>query len=288
MTTPKKLKRRRSGTKTTKTAKRPLKLPAKKAPTKKKKAPAKKGQKKGGRSTAPTKGKLKRTKAIVRVNAKSAGKKDAALVRNAPKLSYGMLRELARVDYAQDQTKSTIPELWARDDRQYKKLVKLHTFTEWAKLDQWVALRKEYWREWQKYSLNELLKDLSRSIMAELRMTNAMISPLEEYMQPLTDSDGNILRHGTDHEFAGLPVYPLKMPSMKDVGSMLLKFYQHRATTVQIAGAVQPQTGEAEGETPLVAAFDPVSQNVDLSPEQIAVMARALLEAEQPDLKEEP
>lgn len=119
------------------------------------------------------------------------------------------LKRQAEVEFITDPEERSVDWHYYRDDRDYTDVVSVETFRKWAQKRRWVEKRKKFWEDVEADTLEKLKDKIVKQRVVELRKMESARSYMEEYLFPVSDSDGNVMRD----EATGLPVYGLDLPS---------------------------------------------------------------------------
>lgn len=213
---------------------------------------------------------------------KKKTKSELAAPKTVP-LQVMTLRKQAGYDYVTDPDGRSVRWHYEREDREYSSSLKWSTFEKWSKVDGWVAKRREFWEQIEERTLQHLQDEILRVRLEELAEMSEKSRPyMMEYMQPLRDEEDNVLRHpmrlrsGEPHPHAGLPVFPLEMPS---IDKFIRAFLQLDERIMLKRGEAVTRTesiGDGRSKTS-VTALDPVGSLMNLSPEEARSMAKSLL-----------
>ena len=140
--------------------------------------------------------------------------------------------------------------------------------------------------------LEEYGDRLFKKKMEEIGELTIAQDALLEYLAPRMDSTGAVERypmvddHGKAHEFGGLPVLPLDMPSADKVAKMIVEIGKLiMVKRGETTSRTENVTIEATGEKRRVTALDPVGAKVTFSQDDIRAMARTMLMRRQPELE---
>lgn len=188
---------------------------------------------------------------------------------------------MAGVEYITDPDGRSIRWHYERGDRPYKTEVGDAMFKRWAVVDQWADRREQYWTEVETRVLDKLQDQIFRDRLRELNSMQEDRSYLEEWLRPLRDAKGNVQRYpmvnddGTPHQFAGLPKFPLKMPSIDRFLKALLDL-DERIMLKRGEAITRTQT-IGEKTKVMATALDPVGSLMNLSREEARKLAQNLL-----------
>jgi hypothetical protein len=209
------------------------------------------------------------------------------------KLRLNDARQTAAVDYITDPERRPAAYHHSRIDREYSSACALDTFQSWATEDKWVDRRAKFWEEIEARVMKEYGDQLFKKKMLEVGELTLAQDSILEYLLPRTNPDGSVARYptidpdtGKPHEYAGLPVLPLDLPSMDKVAKMLVEVAKViMVKRGETTSRTEQVTVEATGETRRVTALDPVGGKVSFSREDIRAMSRLLLMRRQPELE---
>lgn len=191
------------------------------------------------------------------------------------------LRRHAGVDYITDPDGKSIEWHWQREDREYSKSISLVQFNKWATQDGWVPRRDQFWTDIETRTLEGLGDKILQERLRELEVMTEARSYMTEYMMPLKDSAGQVLRHptmtksGEVHPQAGLPVFPLELPRLDRFLKALLDLDER---VMLKRGEAITRTETVGSKTKLTTtALDPVGSLVNISREEARRLAQHLL-----------
>lgn len=215
-------------------------------------------------------------------------KAEAAIVKPAKtKNTYTVrvneIRSNAGVDYITDPDARSVEYWWNREDRPYKRAVTFNTFREWSTLDNWTSRREKFWLEVEDRVIAAKQHQIMMQRLKEVDELTEIRAPMMEYLQPLRDHEGRIVRHD-DGELEGLPKYPLALPSMEKFIKALIDLDKHLMLKRGEATARSEQLGQEGGGNPL----DPVKTKASFSREDVRALSRYLLTMRQPELADAP
>ena len=185
------------------------------------------------------------------------------------------LRRHAGVDYITDPDGRSIVHHFTRDDREYRDQVSERQFRQWSTEDKWADRREQYWNEIETRMLDSLQDQILRVRFKELGEMQEDRSHLVEYMRPLRDKNGTVIRHEVGHEHEGLPKFPLKMPSMDRFIKSILDLDER---IMLKRGEAITRTETIGSKTKVTAtALDPVGSLMNLTREEARKLAQNLL-----------
>ncbi len=203
------------------------------------------------------------------------------------------LRRMAGIDFIRDPDGNTIDHWWAREDRPYHKAVKQKTFQEWAREDNWINRREQFWLEVEYKVLEDAKHKILVQKLREIDEVTVISDAMQEYLRPLRDPlTGDVKRYpeydneGKPHPLAGLPVFPLELPPMDkfakswiDVNKLLM--------TKRGEATSRSETLQSEQTRVIAGGLDPTTSGVSFSREDIRRLAAYALKMKQPELQGE-
>lgn len=186
------------------------------------------------------------------------------------------IRRQAEEDYITDPDSNSIDWHYKRDDRSYKKACAIDTFRHWAKAGKWSERRIQYWEEIQKRLLAHIQDRLLDQRIKEVEDLHTIKSAVGEYLNPLIDDDGEVIRN----EETGLPKFGVEMPSLDKLVKVYLDLDLRIALkTGDVTNRTETVTANGE-EGPrgrLLNSGDPVSNLMNIQPHEAKALARKLL-----------
>jgi len=203
-------------------------------------------------------------------------------VVSSVRVTHAEMRRHAAVDYITDPDGRSVDFHWGRDDREYCDHVKVDTFRQWARLDQWTDRREQFWEEIELRTLDGLQDRILRARLDELKHMTEARSYMAEYMLPVKHPEtGQVMRHpaftnkGEVHPCANLPIYALDLP----------RFDRFIKSLLDLDERVMLKRGEAITRTETVGrstkitttALDPVGSLMNITPEEARRLAKNLL-----------
>lgn len=194
------------------------------------------------------------------------------------------LRQSAAGDYITNPDSISIERLWERDDRAYKRTVSIRTFKNWAVEDDWARRREQFWQEIEARIIESHKHRILVRRLQEIDELTEVRDYMSEYLVPLKDENGQVRRHA-DGDLKGLPMYGLKMPSLDRFMKAFIELDKELMLKRGEATSRTDNIGEdGEPVLPRVNALDPVAQRLNLSREDMHMLAKALLHRRQPEL----
>ena len=187
------------------------------------------------------------------------------------------IKRQAEEDYITDPNSNGIDWHYRRDDRSYTKACAIDTFRHWAKVGKWADRRVEYWEEIQTRLLAHIQDQLLQQRIKEVEDLHEIKSAVGEYLVPLRDDDGDIVRNEN-----GLPKFGLEMPPLDKLVKVFLDLdlriglktgdVTNRTETVNDKGDLSGGHSRR-----LLSTKDPVSALMSIQPNEAKLMARQLL-----------
>ena len=259
------------------------------------------GRKKAAKKKAPARKKTAKKK----TTRKKAPKKPAPLKKSGYRVRLSELRSLAAHSYITDPHARSVA-FWHEHPERPFAVISIHTFKEWSIEDAWNDRRTLYRQDLERQVLEKTKEHALRVRFEEIARGTQARDALAEYLIPLVDEQGNVERHGptmtvigfdketgaaveseVPNPLVGMPKLPLEMPRVDQLITSYIKLEQHiqtmRGETTSRTEVLTHQSGEAGTFQlePTAAGEDPV---LALTEDDIATMARMMLEAHQPEL----
>lgn len=215
--------------------------------------------------------------------------------------SHRNLRLLAKIDYVTDPEDRPARWHYERGDRDYGS-VSFATFERWSTEDGWVEARSHYYHEIEQRIIAERLDHLLQQRFKEIDGLEEDLKYLHEWVTPLRDQYGHVKRYpltqqvgdprkGTmriePHPFAGLPMYALPFKSMEKVVDAFLKMDERlMLKRGDATSRTESHATSTEGGAGRPSVLDPKMMLTQVSKEERAAMAHALLLHRQPELQQ--
>lgn len=209
---------------------------------------------------------------------------------------------LAKIDYVTDPEDRTLRWHYERTDREYSKVISLSAFESWSRDDGWVSGRSDYYRAIEDRIITERLDRMLQHRFKEIDDIAEDLKYMHEWVTPLRDQNGYVRRYPlwttvgdpkkgelkTEmHPFAGLPMYALPFKSMEGLVDAFLKLDERLMLKRGDATSRTEDLSAAKaGNRPSV--LDPKTIITQVSKEERAAMAKALLLKRQPELLSQP
>ena len=197
-------------------------------------------------------------------------------------------RSLARTEYVTDPDKRSVD--WHFRNKWQARGVSPITFTRWSVLDHWGPRRAEFWKVIEKRVFDARAEHIVVARMRELEHLTQVRSFADEYLMPLREGKtGQVRRYPPDHDWAGLPMFALKMPSF----DRFVKAYMDLDTQImtkrgEVKDLRDPDVPEPTTEEPNPYVTDPATTAASFSSDELRAMARVLVRARQPELASQP
>lgn len=201
-------------------------------------------------------------------------------------LHVSQARHLAGVEVITDPDQHAVLWHYARKDRPWSTIATEAKFASWAIRDKWLDRRSLFWREVEERILRDRAEKYAMQRVTEIEKLVRVRSYLDEYLEPLRDAKGVVVRYEEGHELAGLPKYGLEMPKIDRFIRAMLDLDQQimlkrgEATTRMVA-----ETNPDGAPARMTSALDPLSQRANLNQSDLHAMARALMKKAQPSLQ---
>lgn len=198
-----------------------------------------------------------------------------------------MWRGQARSDYVMDPDQRSVTWHYQRTDRPYSEMWSAHTFSSFATAERWTELRAQFWRDVELRVWNAQKEKVIAQRLRQLEQLTEIYSYGMEWMGPLVNPDtGGVQRYPADHAHAGLPMFPLDMPSFDRFASTMIKLQQQ-------IGLMRGEATSRSESTHVVATAggapaDPVGASASFSQEELRAIARLMIRNRQPELAEQP
>lgn len=224
------------------------------------------------KSTAKTKARKKQELEDLRDN-------KISFVRNKGNLA---ARLQAEIDYIQDDQQRSLDYHYNRVDRNYKELVGPRIFRRWSEVGGWVQKRTDFWDNIKGRVLGELEEQIFQTRLKEITQIEKTKELFYEYLEPLRDKGGEILR---DTE-TGKPRFALQLPTLEGMMRLVLMMSERQSI---LRGDVVSRSEEIHHgvfkvqETKIN--MDPIAQLSNLSEDQAHKFARALMAIKNPQLQ---
>lgn len=199
-------------------------------------------------------------------------------------------RKQARLQAFRDYV--TDPELRGRDatyrrpDRNYPEIVTQKRWRTWFEEDNWHEERELFWEQAQEKLLARMEERQVEQHFRELTDLGTIKENLIEYLMPIKDEDGNVIRD----EKTGLPKFPLELGRTDQVAKLYLAIQErereyrgdliHRTDIIARARREQAEKKESEAEGEERSRFGRLEQ------EHLSKLARMLLTSRNPKLAE--
>jgi hypothetical protein len=217
-----------------------------------------------------------------------APKAEVARSRSTYLVRVAEIRRQAGHEFITDPQGRSVRWWWEREDRDYRHVVKLATFEEWARDDEWVRRRDQFWLEIEFKVLQDAQHKLLVQRLREVNELTLATDAMSEYLRPLMDTNGHVRRHperldnGNPNPLAGLPIFPLEMPPIDKFGKLWIDM--HKLLMVKRGEAISrsEETKRTDGGSD---ALDPATSSLPFTRDDIRNLARFALEMRQPELR---
>lgn len=194
----------------------------------------------------------------------------------------GEARIQAEIDYIMDDQQRSLEFHYDRPDRNYPALIKPRTFRLWSEQGDWVQKRADFWESIKTRVLEELEDQIFQKRMEEIGQLQVTKELFYEFLQPLRDEDGEIVRD----EETGKPKFALQLPSLEGMTRLILTISERqsilRGDVISRSEEIHHGVFKVE-ETKIK--LDPIAQLSNLTEEQAHKFARALMAIKNPHLK---
>lgn len=242
--------------------------------TKKKRSPRKVARS-PTRAKRPTKKAAK--KAAKKTTKKAMKKSSSSSIIKTYKATIKNMRLQAAQDYITDPDGRSVRFHYERDDRDYRGAISIAGFERWSKEDRWTDRRQQFWEEIEVRMLTHIRDEILQARFERLGKMKEAVAYMEEYMVPLRNADGSVRRYPDSHpDYPGLPMYPLKMPSMEKFVRMIMELQDQ--IRLDSGEAVTRSETISSGKTKVsVTALDPVTSMMTIKPEEARRLAQGLL-----------
>lgn len=134
-----------------------------------------------------------------------------------------ILRKIAATDYICDPDGHSMRWHYERKDRPYEKSISYVRFEMWGTEDGWTKRRDAYWEHIESKVREHMADTLLRSRLQDIGKFRGMLDVLVQYLEPLVDAKTGKMKLDPD---TGLPLYPLKLPSMEKFMGMYLLLHE--------------------------------------------------------------
>lgn len=169
------------------------------------------------------------------------------------------------------------PELWNRQ-------IALRTFMTWCKEDRWRDRRDQFWTEVEDRVLSARRDQILSQRLAEIDELTDIRASMSEYLRPMKTPTGDVLRHPLGHDLEGLPMFPLKLPTMDKFTKMFIELDRQLMLKRGEATARSETSDPTKDPTRRIGALDPVSASVSFNRDDLRAMAKLILYRRQPEL----
>lgn len=198
------------------------------------------------------------------------------------------VRQRGAIDYITDPDHRGIEAVWRECG--YEALgVKLSTFEAWARTDAWAPRRQSWSRQIEERILTRVADQAIADRWSEYQRIRDALSYAAEYIEPLRDERGQVMRHpftyddGTPHPMAGKPMFGLAMGKMHEHTKMVVDLIK---TSAMLRGDVTQRSEHITRDATRVEGEEPGTVGVTATREELHSIAKALIEAKDPRFKE--
>lgn len=186
----------------------------------------------------------------------------------------------AKIEYVTDPEQHSLQWHYERADRPFTELwPKFKMFDGLALREEWKYARDTYWTEIQMQVQKKIQRADVEALARDTKRFSAVFDAMIEYVEPMCDEHGVVLRHGafladgvTPHPYHGRPIMPLEMPSLDKFVPVMLKLHDKlQGNRALIAGRPQMTDDDA------VKASSRHDAKIPISDAMVEVMTRAML-----------